>query len=375
MLIGKVAGAAGFFAPVAFIGAGVIAGFTALSFAELSARFPRSAGEAVYVREGFNSSALALLVGLMVIAAGTVSAATIAIGAAGYIAELIEWPLIQIAALLIALLGIAAAWGVMESVGLACIFTLIEIAGLLMIVVVVGAGLPDIGERVETASFAFDEVPWNGLFIGTVLAFYAFIGFEDMVNVAEEVKDVRRVLPRAIVMTLLITVVIYILISVIAVLAAAPSELSQSAAPLAYLFGKYGGSTVVITVIAIFATTNGALIQIIMASRVIYGLSRQGALPALVGRINRRTQTPILATGLVTVCVILFAVWLPIEQLAELTSVIALSVFALVNAALICVKTRHAEAAPQFLLPLWVPVCGVATSGGALLIEVTRLVG
>jgi len=375
VLIGKVAGAAGVLAPVSFIGAGVIAGFTALSFAELSGRFPKSAGEAVYVREGFNSNVLALIVGLLVIMAGTVSAAAIAVGAAGYIAEFLDWHLAGIAICLVAFLGLAAAWGVMESVGLACVFTLIEIAGLVMIVVVVGNGMPDFSDRVAELSSLSDGWAWNGVFAGIVLAFYAFIGFEDMVNVAEEVKDVRSILPRAIIVTLAITLVIYLLISGIAVLAVDTQELAGSNAPLAYLFGKYGGSSLTITIIAIFATTNGALIQIIMASRVLYGLSAQGAIPAGFGRINQTTRTPIVATAVVSVAVVILAGGFPIEELAEATSVIALTIFTLVNIALICVKRRADADYDGFQLPIAIPILGVVTSASALIYEAISLAG
>lgn len=372
VLIGKVAGEAGLLAPVSFAGAAVIAGFTALSFAELSSRYPRSAGEAVYVREGFHSSHLALAVGLMVIAAGTVSASAIAVGAAGYVAEFVDFPLGVIAVGLVLLLGLAAAWGVMESVGLACVFTLIEVAGLILIILVVGAGMPDLGARLDAVSLSVDNAAWGGIFAGTVLAFYAFIGFEDMVNVAEEVKDAPRVLPRAIVVTLAITLVIYLLVSGVAVLAVAPEELSASNAPLAYLFGKFGGSAWVITVIAIFATTNGALIQIIMASRVLYGLSAQGAIPAVLGRINPTTRTPVLATALVTGLVITLAAGLPIERLAEATSVIALTIFTLVNVALIRIKRQSAEH-DGFRLPMIVPYLGAVSSVVALGFEFVSL--
>ncbi|MBG04541.1 MAG: amino acid permease [Rhodospirillaceae bacterium] len=375
VLIGKVAGAAGVLAPVSFTGAGVIAGFTALSFAELSARFPKSAGEAVYVREGLNSNVLALIVGLLVIMAGTFSAAAIAVGAAGYILEFLDWHLSGVAIVLVAFLGLAAAWGVMESVGLACVFTLIEIAGLAMIIVVVGSGMPDISDRVADVQLSADGWAWNGVFAGIVLAFYAFIGFEDMVNVAEEVKDVRSILPRAIIVTLAITLVIYLLISGIAVLAVDTRELAESNAPLAYLFGKYGGSSLTITIIAIFATTNGALIQIIMASRVLYGLSAQGAIPAGIGRINQKTRTPIVATAMVTILVVILAGGFPIEQLAEATSVIALTIFTLVNIALICVKRRTDADYNGFRLPIAIPCLGVVTSASALIYEAVSLAG
>ena len=168
---------------------------------------------------------------------------------------------------------------------------------------------------------------------------------------------------------------VYLPVSIVAVLAAPPAELAASDAPLAYLYRQYGGSPTVITVIAIFATLNGALIQIVMASRVLYGLSAQGALPAAIGRINSRTRTPLVATSVVIGVIVVLAVWLPIEPLAETTSVITLAIFAMVNLALIMIKRRDPRPAGVPVFPAAVPVAGLIASAGYLLLALFGLFG
>ena len=338
---------------------------TAASFAELSGRMPISAGEAAYVRAGFNSHAMALVVGLMVVTAGVVSAAAVAIGAAGYIRVFIDIPEPVAVTLVIIVMGGAAAWGIIESVSLAGVLPVIEIAGLC---VIVAAGIysePSIVLRAgEVVPATLDPAAWNGILAAGLLAFFAFIGFEDLVNIAEEAKDPEAVLPRAIFLTLTVSTLVYVLVVSVAVLSVPLDGLAASKAPLGYVFETVTGKTpLFISAIAIVATLNGIIIQMIMASRVLYGLSAQGGLPATLSRINPVTRTPLLATGLVVFTVLLLALAFPIEGLAEMTSRVTLTIFSLVNLALILLKLRG-EAPPEgvFTVRLWVPVAGLLLS-------------
>ena len=370
-LIGEVAGSAGVYAPVSFLVAGTLAAVSGLSFAELGARMPSSAGEARFVREGLNSAVLALIVGLLVIASGVVSSAAVTNGFAGYFMELTDAPRLASVAGVVILLGALAAWGIGESVAVAAVLTLIEAGGLLL---VIWAGsnavvepLPSFGELVPPLELA----AWGGIFVGSFLAFFAFVGFEDMVNVAEEVKDVTRVMPRAIIVTLVVTLVLYVALALVAVRSVPVEELAASQAPLALVYSRATGwSADPISMIAVLATVNGALIQIVMASRVLYGLSAQGQLPAAFGRVNARTRTPIVATVTVTAVVLVLALAFRTAPLAQATAFIVLCIFSLVNLALWRLK-RHTPA-PDGVpdLPIWVPILGfhvsLAFAGGEL---------
>jgi amino acid transporter len=375
-LTGKVAGGAGMFAPVAFLVASLLAAFTAFSFGELSSRFPRSAGEATYVREAFRVPALAAAVGLLVVLSGSVSAATISNGFVGYAQELVELPRALLILGIVALLALVAAWGVRESVFVANTVTVIEIVGLLLVVWMARDALGDLPARLPELGPPADLDVWRSIFAASLLAFYAFLGFEDMVNVAEEVKDVRRVLPLAIVVTLVLTSLVYVVLAVTAILAVSPAELAESDAPLSLIWERATGrAPVLISVVGVVAMINGALIQVIMASRILYGLASQGLAPAALGRVHPRTRTPLLATGLVSLLIALLALWLPLARLARTTSVLTLSVFAIVNLALVWVKRREPRPEGIWLIPGWVPVVGFVVSVLFLGIEALRLVG
>ncbi|MCW8861787.1 MAG: amino acid permease [Rhodospirillales bacterium] len=363
VLVGKMAGEAGMLSPVSFlIGALLVAG-TALSFAELSARLPKSAGPALYVHTGFGSSRLALIVGMMVIAAGTVSSAAIANGFVGYFNEFYDAPRWALLVIVIATLGLIAAWGITQSVGIAALVTLMEIGGLLVIIWAASDSFADLPDRLGEFVPRMDGAILYGVFAGAILSFYAFIGFEDMVNVAEEVKDAERNLPRAIILTLVITTVLYMALALAAVLAVPPAELAKSDAPLALVFRRGSGlSSSFISAVAMVSVLNGALIQVIMASRMIYGLSSEGWLPSSLSRVNPITRTPVIATTLVIAAVMALALWLPLVTLAKITSLVMLMIFALVNAALVLIKRRETAPPPSIHFPLWVPAAGFIVS-------------
>jgi amino acid transporter len=361
VLIGAVASHAGRYAPWSFLLAGLAMAFTVGSYAELATRIPVAAGEAAYVRIAFRSRLASTLTGFLTIFIGIVSSATVAIGSAGYIAQFIEAPESLIVIVVVAILGAIAAWGILESVLLASLFTLIEAGGLLIIIVTgLHADLP-LGDALGPPPL--EPAVLSGIAFASLLAFFAFIGFEDLANVVEEAKLPHRDIPRAMVLTLLISIALYLLVAAIAVAAVPPHQLAASPAPLSLVFRALTEvSPATISLIAIVATLNTILAQMTMAARVIYGMARQGDLPQLAGRVHPKTATPLIATALIVVTTILLALFIPFERLAESTSLATLLVFALVNWSLLRLRRRkHHTPGPHVRVPLWVPVAGLVT--------------
>lgn len=365
VLIGVTAGRAGIYAPSSFLIAALVMVFSAGSFAEFSGRFPVSAGEAAYVREGFQSETMALIVGLIVIVGASIAGATISVGSIGYIREFLNVPQPVLVVVVILAMGAIAAVGTLQSVAFAGVLTLIEVGGLVAIVIGGFSSDPALLSKLgQVVPHDFDWAVWSGVFGGGILAFFAFVGFEDMVNVAEETKNPRKTMPLAIFITLGLVMVIYFLIAAIAVLNVPIDALAQSTAPLGLVFGAVTPlPAALVILIAIVATLNGVIIQIIMAARVIYGLANKGNLPAILGRIYAPTRTPLIATALITIIMIVLALMLDLEALAEMTSRMTLAIFALVNLALVMLKLKgRAPANNYFTVPLWVPIIGLVLS-------------
>ena len=360
VLIGAVAGHAGKYAPWSFVLAAATMALTVGSYAELATRFPVSAGEAAYVRAAFHSRLASTLTGLLTIVIGVVASATVVLGAAGYIAQFTDLPQGMIVALVLAALGAVAAWGILESVLLASLFTLIEAGGLIVIIVAgLHAGLPLNGALSEPPPLA----ALAGIAYASLLAFFAFIGFEDLANVVEEAKVPHRDIPRAMVLTLIISTVLYVAVAAIAVAAVPLDTLAASRAPLSLVFRTLAGiSPATISVIAIVATLNTILAQISMAARVIYGMARQGDLPGFAGRVHPKTATPLNATALIVVATLTLALFVPFERLAEGTSLATLAVFALVNLSLLRLRQQKVHThGPHVRVPFWVPAAGFVT--------------
>lgn len=370
VLTGKVVGHAGELAPLSFVLAALLAGVTAFSYAELSARYPFSAGEAVYIHKGLKVPALAGVVGLLIVFAGIVSSATILRGFVGYLQVFVPASHLLVLPLLVIFLGGLAAWGISQSVVVASLFTVLEVFGLLLVVVIAAPELVEMRDlSVMTARLAEPDIA-PGIFVGAFLAFYAFIGFEDMVNVAEEVRDPQRVLPRAIFWSIGISTTLYFAVALVAVSTVPIRLLAESDAPLALIYETLTGRRpLIITLIGMLAVVNGALIQIIMASRVLYGMSDRGWLPAAVSRVHPKTRTPLLATGLVALLVLVFALWSTTENLAKATSFALLLVFALCNLALWRLKGRTDQPEGIIKVPRWVPALGFGASLSVFFIQ------
>lgn len=358
VLVGKVAGVAGLYAPIAFLLASVLAAFTAYSFAKLSSQFPKAAGATYYIHQAFAQRWLSTVAGWMVIATGIVSAATIARGFTGYLAVYLtmqDWLAIS---LLLFVLTIIACWGIAESVSVAAFITLLEFSGLLLIIILLGGELEQLPDRLPSLLPPTDFNIWLSIFLGGFLAFYAFIGFEDMVNVAEEVVAPERNMPLAIILAMITASVLYILIALIAVLALPLETLQQTKAPMVDLLRPYGPNAAnAIALISLIAVVNGALVQMIMGARVIYGMAKLDLAPAWFAKIAARTHTPIRATLLISALIWLLALAFPLVILAKITSFIIVFVFALVNAAQVVLQLQQ-TGWRSAILPWLIPTIG-----------------
>ncbi|MGA8968683.1 MAG: APC family permease [Pseudolabrys sp.] len=359
VLIGAVAGHAGVYAPWSFLLAAIVMALTVASYAELSTRFPVSAGEAAYVKAAFQSRLLSTGIGLLTFVIGVVSSSAVALGSAGYIAQFVDLPQSLIVVVVVMALGAVAAWGILESVLLASVFTLVEVGGLLAIIAAaVHTELP-----IVLAPPPLEFAALSGVAFASLLAFFAFSGFEDLANVVEEAKMPHRDIPRAMVLTLLISTILYVAVAAIAISAVSIERLSSSPAPLTLVFREVAGiSPAAINAVAIVATLNTILAQMTMAARVIYGMARQGDLPAIASRVHPRTATPLFATGLIVASVLTLALTVSLERLAEGTSLATLVVFAAVNLALLRLRHRRIHShGPHVRIPIWVPAAGLAT--------------
>lgn len=367
-LLGEVSSHAGMHTPLAFGLAGLLALISAFSFAELAARYPYSAGEARYVEEGFRLRSLAGLVGWLVVLTGVVSAAALSVATIGFLNDLVPVPNQLGVVVLVLCMGLIAAWGVGQSVALVTVITLIEIGALVVVCLLAGDSLGHLPERVDEIVLPRSAVVWTGIFAGGFLAFYAFIGFEDMVNMAEEVTDARKTLPKALIVCVILTTLIYVVVATIAVLKTDPADLAASRTPLAELVRGHGRlSTTGIGIVSVLTGLNGALVQIVMASRVIYGMAQRGQAPQALMYVHPRRQTPIRATLLVALIVLLLATLFPLATLARWTSAIILVIFALVNLSLWIVRGRD-KVIPEgaIRVPRWLPLVGCLCCAGVL---------
>lgn len=380
VLVGAATARAGMHAPFAFVLAAMLMALSAASFAELAGRMPVAAGEAAYIREGFRSDRLATVIGLLVVAIAIVAAAAISLGSAGYIGVFLPLPEAVLVTGVVLAMATVAAWGIKESVSFAGAMTVIEIGGLVMLILAGMALEPDLVRRLPEAVPPLTDSSAIGGIVGTtLLAVFAFIGFEGLANVAEEVRDPRRALPRAIFLTLAVSTLLYVLVVWVALVSVGPAELAQSKAPMALVFERLtGASPRTMSAIAIVATLNGIIVQIIMASRVLYGLARQGNLPAGLGIVSQTTHTPLVATALTSALVLVLALALPLQHLADLTARLTLVVFALVNLSLVRIKTRERAGGPRtsanFVAPTWVPWAGFVSCVTLLILDAVLMV-
>jgi len=375
VLVGEIAAYVGNGLWLAFVGAAVAALPTALCYASLSSRHPRSAGEAVFIDRAFGRPWLSFAVGYLVLASGVASTAAVSHGFSRYFLELV--PLPDAASPFVAVAFLAAlSWinhrGIEESTWVNTICVIASVGALLVLVAFAlptwgSVDLFDIGPPA-----AAPDLPTGGfaaLLSAAALAFYAFVGFEDMCNVAEEVKEPSRAVPRAILGAAAAATVIYVAVGITVVSAVPVEELVQSDVPLARVWEVVlpGVPLWVLAVVALFAVTNTALFNLIMASRILWGMSRQGFIPPFFGRLHEKRKTPTVGVVVVFLLAAVTSVTGFLSVLAEATNTIILAVFFAVCLSLLATRLRGVPAddptKATFEIPLLVPVIGMAVDG------------
>jgi APA family basic amino acid/polyamine antiporter len=364
-LVGKVAGVAGAASWAAFLVALMVAAFTALTYAELGSRFPKSAGESYFAQQAFRRPGLSLVVGWVVLSSGILSLATVSVAFGGYMSGLVPSlpPRATTAAILLLLAAINFR-GMRESSSANIVATMVELTGLLIVIV---AGALFLSESTDGAVAqtlqASTEVGWTRIARGAALGFFAFIGFEDMVNVAEEVKNPSRNMPRAILIALAVTGIVYFLVVIVATSVVSPTVLGASDAPLLTVVERSTQAipTEAFTLIALFAVANTGLLNFIMGSRLIYGMARQGLLPEALGRVHPDRRTPHLAIVSVLAVAMALALSGTLTYLAGTTSLLLLLVFLAMHLSLIVIKRRDDNPMRTFCVPAVVPVLGALT--------------
>jgi amino acid transporter len=361
-LIGQAAGEVGNAVWLAFVAALVAALLTALSYASLGSRYPRAGGAAYVTQRAYRLPVLSFVVGLAVVCSGLTSVATQSRVFAANISALLGIETLPVAAVALGFLLIVTGLvfrGIRESMWVNVVCTMVEAAGLLLVVAV---GLPYWGsvDLLQTPSDAGEDVFFLLVLQGAVLTFFAFIGFEDTINVAEECRDPQRTIPIGLVGAMVTGALLYVAVAITAVSVVPSHELAAAPGPLTEVMRRAAPwlSPVVYTAITLFAVANTALVNYVTASRLIYGMARQGLLPARLGRVHRRTRTPHLAIAALLALLVPLVLFASIGQLAAATVLMLLVVFAVVNGALFVLKGRAEEPPGSFEVPRWLPALG-----------------
>jgi APA family basic amino acid/polyamine antiporter len=362
VLIGKAAGLAGDAVWLSFIIAAIVASFTGLSYAELSSRFPDAGAEYVYVQRSFGRRP-AWLIGWLIIAGSVIGGATVAIGFANYFAGLFGTAVIPVAFGALLVCGVIVFAGIQETAFFTIAITLIETAGL---VIIMAIGLPKFGEPADYVQMAHGI---EGILKAGVLIFFSYLGFESIARLAEETEEPRKNIPKAIVLSIAITTIIYILVGIAAVSVLPAEELAASGSPLADIAETWLGqeSFWLLSLIALFSTFNTVLVMLLSASRMVYGIADERALPDVFCRVSSKTRTPWAATLAVTAGAMLFLALGDVEMVANLTNFTVFAVFIAVNAALIYFRynrpAREGFRVPGSIgrMPI-IPVLGILAS-------------
>ena len=295
------------------VGAGV-ALLTAFSYAEMATSFPIAGAEYAYIRQAWpRADWLAFTVGIIILLGGAATAATVSMAFAGYLRGFVDVPAMGAALVLLVLCSAVNIWGLRESSWLNVIFTSIEVGGLLLVIV---------------AGFMSEEMPQltsppqePGVMAAAALLFFVYLGFEEVANLAEEVRDPARDLPLALFVSMAVTTALYVMVAIAVLWLASPSELAASEAPLAIAIENvWPGAGIILSAIALFATANTVLITLIATSRLAFSLGRDGEIPSVFARVLKKRQTP-WAAALLSLA--MAAALLPagnVKTLAEMSS-------------------------------------------------------
>lgn len=360
-LIGKVTGAMGNGAWLAFLVSMVAAGLTGLSYASVGSRYPKAGGAVYASARAFKNSFISYTVGFMVMMSGLLSMATATRIFSGYLNELLPGlsPSLLILGFVCLMTGLVFR-GMKESLWFNVVCTSIELGGLLFVIAV---GLPFIGD-VSYLDFTSPSNPAGHLSLGLILTgatltFYSFIGFEDILNVSEEVKEPAKTVPRGLIIALLCSSLVYVAVSFVAVSVLDKGTLSNSAQPMVDIVAKAAPwmPASLFSYIALFAVSNTVLLNFITTSRLILGMSRQGLLPSFLQKIHPKRNSPQTAVLVIGAILLVLAMIGEVTTLAKATAIMLLCSFMVVNASLVVLKRRE-KVEGTFEVPTFVPVSG-----------------
>lgn len=342
----------------------LLALLTAGSYAELVTKYPRAGGAAVFAERAFHSRIVSFLVGFSMLAAGVVSAAGLAIAFAGdYLQTFFDLPVIPVAMVFLLIVGALNARGIRESMGANLVMTTIEVSGLVIVIVVVGVFVTGGGGDLSRVTQAPEG---TGIAVavlsGAIIAYYSFVGFETSANVIEEVKQPSKTYPRALFGALITAGVVYVLVGLASAVALPPTELQESSGPLLSVVEATGLGVPawLFSLIALIAVANGALLTMIMASRLAYGMAEQGLLPDVLARVLPRRRTPWVAIIATTVVAMLLTLIGDLATLAETVVLLLLFVFLSANVSVLVLRRDPVEH-EHFRVWTFVPVLGIAS--------------
>jgi amino acid transporter len=363
-LVGEVGDEVGGALWTGFALAGVVAAFTAASYAELVSKYPKAGGAAYYVHRSFGRPLLTFMIAFAVMCSGLASAATLATAFGGdYLSEFVDLPEILVGIAVILVLSLINLRGIKESVTFNLGCTAIELGGLLLVAVIGTAFLLDGGgDPGRALDFKSGESPLLLVVAGSSLAFYALIGFEDSVNVAEETRGASRLFPRTLFTGLGVAGAVYLLVTVIASMAVPTDRLAGSSGPLLEVvaLGPLAISTKVFSAIALFALVNGALINLIMASRLVYGMAHQGVVPRALGGVLPERRTPWAGIAFTAALAVVLVCLGDLETLADTTVILLLCVFTAVHVTVLVLRRAPGDEG-HFRAWSALPVLGAVT--------------
>ena len=360
-LVGEVGGEVGGAIWAAFGAAFILAALTACAYAELVSKYPKAAGAALYTNKAFHRPFFTFMVAFAVMASGITSASTLARGFAGdALAEFVDVRVIPVAIAFLIVVALINARGIAESVRVNALLTLVEVGGLILIIVIGFAALGDAGADFgRNLEFKEGVTPFFAILSGAGLAFYALIGFEDSVNIAEEVREPSRNYPKILFGGLAVAGTLYLLVTLVASGVVPTNELAGSSAPLVLVGeqGPLGLDPKVFAAITLFALGNGALINMIMASRLVYGMSEEGIVPGFFGRVLSGRRTPITAIVFTTVIGLILVSTGDLGTLADTTVLLLLCAFTIVNIAVLVLRRDEVDH-DHFRAPTIAPILG-----------------
>lgn len=342
----------------------LLALLTAGSYAELVTKYPRAGGAAVFAERAFRSPVVSFLVGFSMLAAGVTSAAGLAIAFSGeYLGTFIDLPVTPVAIAFLALVAALNLRGIRESMGANLAMTAIEVSGLVIVIVVValfvGGGGGDLSRLTEAP--AGSSVPFAVLG-GAIIAYYSFVGFETSANVIEEVRRPSRTYPRALFGALIAAGVVYVLVGVASAVALPPQQLQESSGPLLAVVQAtgIGVPSWLFSLIALIAVANGALLTMIMTSRLAYGMADQGLLPGVLARVLPGRRTPWASILVTTLVAMLLTLVGDLAMLAETVVLLLLFVFLSANISVLVLR-RDAVEHEHFRVWTFVPWLGIGS--------------